>query len=112
MNRARLIFHLDMNSFFASVEIAHNPSLQGKPVAIAGNPEERRGIIVTSSYEARSKGVKTTMPIWEAKKLCPNLIILRPNGDRYREASNRCSTYYLRILRLCSKFQLMKDTLI
>ncbi|WP_332632075.1 DNA polymerase IV [Halalkalibacter flavus] len=87
MNRARLIFHLDMNSFFASVEIAHDRSLVGKPVAIAGNPEERRGIIVTSSYEARAKGVKTTMPIWQAKKLCPNLIILRPNGDRYRAAS-------------------------
>jgi DNA polymerase-4 len=87
MNRARLIFHLDMNSFFASVEIAHNPTLKGKPVAIAGNPEERRGIIVTSSYEARAKGVKTTMPIWQAKKLCPNLLILRPNGDRYRTAS-------------------------
>ncbi|MCL7747148.1 DNA polymerase IV [Halalkalibacter alkaliphilus] len=87
MNRARLIFHLDMNSFFASVEIAHDRSLIGKPVAIAGNPEERRGIIVTSSYEARAKGVKTTMPIWQAKKLCPNLIILRPNGDRYRAAS-------------------------
>ncbi|WP_332691153.1 DNA polymerase IV [Halalkalibacter lacteus] len=87
MNRARLIFHLDMNSFFASVEIAHDPTLKGKPVAIAGNPEERRGIIVTSSYEARAKGVKTTMPIWQAKKLCPNLLILRPNGDRYRAAS-------------------------
>ncbi|MFC0473565.1 DNA polymerase IV [Halalkalibacter kiskunsagensis] len=87
MNRARLIFHLDMNSFFASVEIAHDPTLKGKPVAIAGNPEERRGIIVTSSYEARAKGVKTTMPIWQAKKLCPTLLILRPNGDRYRAAS-------------------------
>lgn len=82
-----MIFHLDMNSFYASVEVAHNPSLKGKPVAIAGNPEERRGIIVTSSYEARAKGVKTTMPIWQAKKLCPNLIVLSPNGERYKAAS-------------------------
>ncbi|GAE33497.1 DNA polymerase IV [Halalkalibacter akibai JCM 9157] len=88
MSHVRVIFHLDMNSFFASVEIAHNPTLKGKPVAIAGNPEERRGIIITSSYEARAKGVKTTMPLWQAKKLCPNLIVLKPNGDRYREASN------------------------
>lgn len=87
MKHARVIFHLDMNSFFASVEIAHDERLKGKPVAIAGNPEERRGIIVTSSYEARKKGVKTTMPVWQAKKLCPNLIILRPNGERYRAAS-------------------------
>lgn len=76
-----------MNSFYASVEAAYDPSLKGKPLAIAGNPEERRGIIVTSSYEARSKGVKTTMPLWKARQLCPELIVLRPNFDRYRQAS-------------------------
>jgi len=83
----RVIFHIDMNSFYASVEIAHNPKLRGKPLAIAGNPEERRGIIVTSSYEARAKGIKTTMNLWEARKLCPELIVMRPNFDRYRAAS-------------------------
>ena len=66
---ARVIFHVDMNSFYASVEMAYDPSLKGKPLAIAGNPEERRGIIVTCSYEARKFGVKTTMPIWQAKKV-------------------------------------------
>ncbi|MFB1050428.1 DNA polymerase IV [Paraliobacillus sp. JSM ZJ581] len=84
----RVIFHVDMNSFYASVEAAYNPSLKGKPLAIAGNPEERRGIVVTSSYEARARGVKTTMPLWEAKRLCPNLIVMRPNFDRYRKASS------------------------
>ncbi|MCT8138741.1 DNA polymerase IV [Anaerobacillus sp. CMMVII] len=83
----RVIFHVDMNSFYASVEMAFDPSLKGKPVAIAGNAKERRGIIVTSSYEARAKGVKTTMPIWEAKKHCPELIVMTPNFDRYRKAS-------------------------
>jgi DNA polymerase IV len=83
----RVILHVDMNSFYASVEAAYNPELKGKPLAIAGNPDERRGIIVTCSYEARSFGVKTTMPLWEAKKLCPQLIIMRPNFDRYRAAS-------------------------
>ncbi|MFS0672749.1 DNA polymerase IV [Ornithinibacillus sp. 179-J 7C1 HS] len=86
-NRARIIFHLDMNSFYASVEMAYNPSYKGKPLAVAGNPEERRGIIITSNYEARAKGVKTTMPIWQAKKLCPELIVIRPNFERYRFAS-------------------------
>ncbi|MCP8616787.1 DNA polymerase IV [Salirhabdus salicampi] len=85
--KGNIIFHVDMNSFYASVEMAYNPNLKGKPVAIAGNPEERKGIIVTSSYEARAKGVKTTMPLWQAKKLCPNLVVMRPNFDRYREAS-------------------------
>lgn len=83
----RVILHVDMNSFFASVEIAYDPSLQGKPVAIAGNVEERRGIIITCSYEARAFGVKTTMPLWEAKKKCPSLIVRKPNFERYRKAS-------------------------
>ncbi|MFC4404281.1 DNA polymerase IV [Gracilibacillus xinjiangensis] len=82
-----VIFHVDMNSFYASVEIADNPELKGKPVAIAGNPDERKGIIVTCSYEARAYGVKTTMSLWEARKLCPSLVVLRPNFPRYREVS-------------------------
>lgn len=88
-NKARIIFHVDMNSFYASVEMAYNPKLKGKPLAVAGNPEERKGIIVTSSYEARARGVKTTMPLWEAKKLCPELIVVRPNFERYRETSRK-----------------------
>ncbi|GEL77414.1 DNA polymerase IV [Tenuibacillus multivorans] len=85
--KGRIIYHVDMNSFYASVEMAYRPELKGKPVAIAGNPEERRGIVVTSSYEARAKGVKTTMPLWQAYDHYPELIVLKPNFDRYREAS-------------------------
>jgi len=85
--KGRVIFHVDMNSFYASVEMTRNPELKGKPLAIAGNPEERKGIVVTSSYEARAKGVKTTMPLWEARRLCPELIVMRPNFEHYREAS-------------------------
>ena len=76
-----------MNSFYASVEQAHNPSLKGKAIAIAGNPKERRGILVTCSYEARAKGVYTTMSVWEAKRKCPELILLPPNFEIYRIAS-------------------------
>lgn len=83
----KVILHVDMNSFYASVEMAYDASLKGKPLAIAGNPEERRGIIITCSYEARRLGVKTTMPLWEAKKLCPDLIIKTPNFERYRAVS-------------------------
>ncbi|WP_226582837.1 DNA polymerase IV [Halobacillus litoralis] len=85
--KGRVIFHVDMNSFYASVEMAFDPSLKGKPLAIAGNPEERRGIIVTSSYEARKYGVKTTMPLGEARRLCPDLIVMGPTFERYRTAS-------------------------
>ncbi|MDQ0350928.1 DNA polymerase-4 [Alkalibacillus filiformis] len=87
MGKGRIIFHVDMNSFYASVETAYRPELKGKPVAIAGDPEKRKGIIVTCNYEARAKGVKTTMPLWQAYELCPNLIALKPNFNRYREAS-------------------------
>jgi DNA polymerase IV len=85
--KGRVILHVDMNSFYASVEMAYDSELKGKPVAIAGNVEERRGIIITCSYEARKFGVKTTMPLWEAKKLCPQLVIRKPNFERYRTAS-------------------------
>lgn len=87
INKAKVIFHVDMNSFYASVEMAYNPKLKGKPIAIAGNPNERKGIIVTSSYEARAKGVRTTMPLWQARKLCPNLIVIRPDFHKYKATS-------------------------
>lgn len=83
----RVIFHIDMNSFYASVEQSHDPSLKGKALAIAGNPKERRGIIVTCSYEARAHGIYTTMQVHEAKRKFPALLILPPNFERYRAAS-------------------------
>lgn len=85
--RARVILHLDMNSFFASVEQAHDPSLKGVPMAVAGNPKARRGILVTCSYEARAFGVYTTMTVGEARRLCPELVIVPPKFEKYRKAS-------------------------
>ncbi|UJW57592.1 DNA polymerase IV [Bacillus sp. A116_S68] len=89
MGKSRIIFHVDMNSFYASVEAAYDPTLAGKPLAIAGNAKERRGIVVTASYEARARGVKPPMPLWEAKRACPELLVRQPNFDRYRQASMR-----------------------
>lgn len=85
--RAKVILHLDMNSFFASVEQAHDPSLKGIPMAVAGNPKHRRGILVTCSYEARALGIYTTMTVGEARQLCPNLVIVPPDFEKYRIAS-------------------------
>lgn len=87
MNKGRIILHIDLNCFYASVEQIYDPSLKGKPVAIAGNPKERRGIIITCSYEARANGVYTTMNVGEARRKCPELIVLPPNFERYRAAS-------------------------
>lgn len=83
----RVILHLDMNSFFASVEQKYNPSLKGIPMAVAGNPQKRRGILVTCSYEARAYGVYTTMTVGEARRRCPDIVIVPPNFDKYRENS-------------------------
>ncbi len=76
-----------MNSFFASVEQAHDPSLKGIPMAVAGNPKHRRGILVTCSYEARALGIYTTMTVGEARRLCPDLVIVPPDFEKYRAAS-------------------------
>ncbi|MFG6494273.1 DNA polymerase IV [Fictibacillus sp. UD] len=89
VSKRRIIFHVDMNSFYASVEMAENPNLRGKPVAVAGNVEERKGIIVTCSYEARERGVRTTMPLWQARKLCPNLVVVPPDFETYKIYSSR-----------------------
>ena len=84
----RSILHVDLNAFYASVEQALDPSLRGMPLAVAGEKEKRNGIILTSSYEARSKGVKTAMTIGEALKKCPELVLVKPNLPAYLDYSN------------------------
>ena len=86
----RVILHVDMNAFFASVHEAEEPEkYRGKPLAVAGSVEERRGIIVTSSYAARAKGVRTGMRVRDALRLCPGLIVLEPDFELYRRYSRR-----------------------
>ncbi|SKA79683.1 DNA polymerase-4 [Caloramator quimbayensis] len=77
----RTILHVDLNAFYASVEQANDLNLAGLPVAVAGDKEKRNGIILTASYEARAFGVKTAMTIGDAKKLCPNLIFIKPDME-------------------------------
>lgn len=72
------IAHIDANCFYASVEMAEHPELLGKPIAVCGDPANRHGIILTASYPAKWKGVKTGMALWEAKGLCPDLILILP----------------------------------
>jgi DNA polymerase-4 len=83
----RLIFLVDMNAFFISCEMAKNPKLKGKPAAVAGDPKKRSGIIFAANYEARKFGVRTTMVLHEAKKLCPELITVPPNRELYEKKS-------------------------
>lgn len=84
---SRVIAHIDMNCFYASVEEKYNPELRGKPLAIAGTVKTRHGIIVTSNYEARKLGVKTTMRVGDARKICPNIKFLQPDMEKYQKES-------------------------
>ena len=86
----RTILHIDMDAFFASIEQATNPALVGKPIAVVGS--KKRTVIVTSSYEARKKGVKTGMTATEGKRACPDLILVPGNNRRYIDASVRILT--------------------
>lgn len=83
----RIIIHVDMDAFFASVEIRDNPSLKGKPLIIGSLPQER-GVVSTCSYEARKYGVHSAMNIKEAYKLCPNGIYMHPNYEKYKKVSD------------------------
>lgn len=78
MANTRAILHSDMNSFYASVEMMLNPALKGKPVAVCGSTEERHGIVLAKSDLAKKAGVKTGMVNWEARRLCPGLIVVPP----------------------------------
>jgi len=82
----RVIFHLDMDAFFASVEQRDDPGLRGRPV-IVGAPPTQRGVLCAASYEARKFGAHTAMPSVTAGRLCPNGIFVRPHMDHYREES-------------------------
>ncbi len=84
----RVILHVDMNAYFASVEQKANPLLRGKPLAVVAD-SRRRSIILTASYEARPFGIKTGMNLWEAKKLCPRLVVVDGNSGKYLDSSSK-----------------------
>ncbi|MDI9309803.1 MAG: DNA polymerase IV [Limnohabitans sp.] len=83
----RKIIHVDMDAFYASVEQMDNPELKGKPLAVGGN--ETRGVVSAASYEARKFGVRSAMSGIQAKKLCPDLIFVKPRFDRYTQISKQ-----------------------
>ena len=93
--KRRTILHSDINNFFASVECANNEELKNLPVAVAGNPKKRTGVILAKNEIAKKYGVKTGQTIYEAKSLCPELVTLLPHYDLYEEISEKLQELYL-----------------
>ena len=92
---ARIIVCVDMDAFFASVEQQDNPALEGKPIAVTGAGE--RTVITTASYEARAYGVKTGMTVFDARKLCPHILLVVGNNQKYAQVCTR-------LVEICLRF--------
>ncbi|TPV34825.1 DNA polymerase IV [Paucihalobacter ruber] len=86
-SQIRKIIHIDMDAFYASVEQLDHPELKNQPLAVGGS--EKRGVVAAASYEARKFGVRSAMSGMQAKKLCPDLIFVKPRFDRYKEVSKK-----------------------
>jgi DNA polymerase-4 len=84
----RRIVHIDMDAFYASVEQRDRPELRGRPVAVGGSPQAR-GVVAAASYEVRRFGVRSAMPMSQAVRLCPDVIIVPPNFPKYRQVSGQ-----------------------
>jgi len=84
--------HVDMNAYFASVEQAANPFLRGKPIAVGGGAGGKRSVVAACSYEAKARGVKNAMPAWEALKICPDLLMVAGDMNKYIYTSAQIMT--------------------
>ena len=118
---SRVVLHIDMNKYYASVEQMLNPALKNKAIAVCGSAEEHHGIVLTASAEAKARGVKTGMANWEARKACPGLIVVPPHYEQYVKYSRLARAIYARysdliepygmdecwveISRLCNNFR-------
>lgn len=90
----RIIFHIDCNAFFASVEEVFHPELKEVPMAICGNPESRRGIILAKNDKAKAFGVQTAETIWQAQRKCPGLVLRPARHHIYREYCEKINAIY------------------
>lgn len=100
----RVILHCDLNSFYASVELLSRPDLRNVPVAVCGDPASRHGIILAKNEQAKRFGIVTAETIWQAKKKCPDLVLLPPHHERYLDYSKKVNAIYGRYTDLVEPF--------
>ena len=104
MQNYRKIIHIDMDCFYAAVERLDNNNLAGKAIVVGHDSD--RGVVATASYEARRYGVHSAQSIRMAKRLCPNLLIIEPRFERYKEISNKIHNIFYRYTDLIEPISL------
>ena len=92
--RERVILHSDLNNFFASVEIARNPALKGKPLVVCGDPKARHGVVLAKNEEAKKLGIKTGDTLFSALQKCPQLQTVTSNHHDYQRYSDKVRAIY------------------
>ena len=102
----RTILHCDMNSFYASVELLEHPELAGQPVAVCGDPKSRHGIILAKNEEAKKYKVQTAETIWQARRKCPDLVLLPAHHEKYEKYCKIINGIYLRYTDLVEPFSI------
>ena len=102
----RTILHCDMNGFYASVELLSRPDLVGLPMAVCGDPENRHGIILAKSEEAKKYGIQTAMTVWQALRLCPELRLVPPHHEKYKYWSGVINEIYQRFTDMVEPFSI------
>lgn len=102
----RVILHIDMNNFYASVETLYDPSLRDVPMAVGGDRERRHGIVLAKNMLAKAKGVKTAEALWEAERKCPGIRFVPPHFDRYAKYSRLAKSIYAQYTDMVESFGL------
>jgi len=102
----RIILHCDLNSFYASVELLDHPELKDRPTAVCGDPESRHGIILAKNEAAKAFGIKTAETIWQARKKCPDLMLLPAHHEKYHHWSKVINGIYERYTDLVEPFSI------
>ena len=100
----RVVLHCDLNAFYASVELLEHPELKNRPVAVCGDPETRHGIVLAKNEPAKACGIKTAETIWQARRKCPELVILPAHHDKYAHYSRLAGEIYRRYTDLVEPF--------